>query len=147
MRYWKLYPEVAGGFGANTVFTRVPGKPLIVHKLHYEFSGWSGDDLLTSTPCYIVTDRLARAIKDASLTGVEFDNVEITTSDLFEELYPGRKLPPFIWLKVIGEPGKDDFGLDQLDLVVSDRTLQLLKSMQLKNCDILEFVNRHRENI
>lgn len=53
-KYYVVEPEVAGGFGINTVFTRTEGKPMVVHKLHYEFDGWLGDSLLETTPCYIV---------------------------------------------------------------------------------------------
>jgi hypothetical protein len=119
---------VAGGWGKNTVFTRTPGRPTVVHKLHYHFDGWLGDELLESTPCYIVSERLASEIERAQLTGVTFDEVEITTSEQFTVLYPNRQLPKFVWLKVGGKPGQDDFGVTSgLELVVSNRALELLE--------------------
>jgi hypothetical protein len=134
MKYYCIEPEVAGGWGENTVFTRTPGKPTVVHKLHYEFDGWLGDELLQSTPCYIVSERGAHEIERAQLKGARFDDVEITTSEQFRELYPDRQLPKFVWLKVEGEPGQDDFGLARgLRLVVSERTLELLKQIGISN--------------
>ena len=132
--YHVVEPEVAGGWGKNTVFIHTPGKPTVVHKLHYQFDGWLGDELLESTPCYIVTERLAHEIKRAQLTGVGFDEVEVTTSDQFRELYPNRQLPKFIWLKIEGKPGKDDFGIARgLRFVVSDRALELLKQVGISH--------------
>ena len=83
MKYFYIEPEVAGGWGKNTVFDRTPGRPTVVHKLHYEFDGWLGDELLESTPCFIVSERMAREMKKMHLTGVNFDDVEVTTSEHF----------------------------------------------------------------
>src|SRR6266404_234454 len=124
MKYYRIEPEVAGGWGKNTLFTRTPGKPTVVHKLHYQFDGWLGDEILTSTPCFIVSERLSQEIERAQLTGVRFGDVEVTTSDQFKELYPGRQLPRFVWLRVTGSAGHDDFGIaPSLRLVVSERAL------------------------
>jgi hypothetical protein len=132
--YYVLEPEVAGGWGKNTVFSRTPGKPVVVHKLHYQFDGWLGDELLESTPCYIASERLARGIEKAGLKGVSFDAVEVTKSEQFEELYPGRVLPKFVWLKVDGTAGQDDFGIAPgLRLVVSERAFELLKEAGLSH--------------
>jgi uncharacterized repeat protein (TIGR02543 family) len=129
MNYYCIEPEVAGGWGKNTVFTRIPGKPTIIHKLHYQFDGWLGDELLTSTPCFIVTERLAQEIERARLTGIRFDTVEVTISEQFKELYPDCKLPKFLWLKVEGKVDHDDFSITpDLQLVVSERALDLLKN-------------------
>jgi hypothetical protein len=127
-KYYVIEPEVAGGWGKNTVATRIPGKPMVVHKVHYQLDGWLGDELLESTPCYIASERLAHDIERAGLTGVRFDEAEVTTSQQFRELYPNRQLPKFVWLKVEGKPGMEDFGIAPgLRLVVSQRALELLK--------------------
>ena len=126
--YHIVEPEVAGGWGNNTVYIRISGMTTVVHKLHYQFDGWLGDELLESAPCYIVTERLAHAIDLAQLSGVRFDDVEVTTSDQFKDLYPNRHLPKFVWLVVEGIPGQDDFGIAPgIRLIVSERALELLK--------------------
>jgi hypothetical protein len=131
--FFAIEPEVAGGFGANTVIDRSSGK-MVVRKLNYELQGWLGDALLESTPCFVVTEALAADIRQAAMTGVEFDQVEITTSPEFRALYPRRKLPGFLWLKVPGRAGVDDFGLDDgLQLIVSDRALAALKAAGLSH--------------
>lgn len=137
MRYYILDPEVAGGWGKNTVFTRTPGRPTMVHKLHYNFDGWLGDELLETVPCFIVTQKLADLIQAARATGAEFDHVEVSKSKQFEDFYPDRRLPQFVWLKVNGIAGKDDFGLsDRHRLVVSERILEILKSRPFSQCGV-----------
>lgn len=133
MNYYIVEPEVAGGFGEHTDIDRSSGK-MVVAKLHYQFDGWLGDELLESTPCYIVSEKLAHEIEMAHLTGVQFDEVKVTTSDQFKELYPNRQLPRFVWLKVEGKPGHDDFGIAPgLRFVVSEQALQLLKRIGIAN--------------
>ncbi|TPM34485.1 hypothetical protein [Mesorhizobium sp. B2-3-5] len=45
------------------------------------------------------------------------------------ELQPAVELPSFVWVKVGGKAGKDDFGIAQnLSLVVSARVLDLLEN-------------------
>lgn len=127
IRYYELEPEVAGGWGAGTVVDRVQGKGTFVRKLHYVFDGWLGDQLLESSACYIVTESLAKKIEDAGLTGAHFEDVEVSKSDQFQELYPGRELPRFVWLKPVGLQEYDDFVPSRTQkLLVSERALELL---------------------
>ena len=74
------------------------------------------------------------------LTGVRFDKVEVTASELFEQLYPNRRLPKFVWLQIIGKPGQDDFGMAKgLMLVVSERALEVLKGLGISNALVTPF--------
>jgi len=140
VKYLYIEPEVAGGWGKNTVFDRTPGRPTVVHKLHYEFDGWLGDELLESTPCFIVSERMAREVKKMHLTGVNFDDVEVTTSEQFQELYPNRQLPKFVWLRVEGTAGQDDFAIaPDGRLVVSERALAVLRALGISQALITEF--------
>ncbi|MCX7006003.1 MAG: hypothetical protein NTY53_01915 [Kiritimatiellaeota bacterium] len=139
MKFYSIEPEVAGGWGKNTVFTRSPGGSSVVHRLHYEFDGWLGDELLESTPCFIVSESMAREITQAHFTGAHFDEVEITTSQEFQELCPNRQLPKFVWLKVDGQAGRDDFGIGSDGrLVVSGRVLAALRSIKISHALITE---------
>jgi hypothetical protein len=139
MKYFYLEPEVAGELGDNTVADDTVHPP-IVSRLHYLFHGWERDVLLTAFPVWIVTAEAERQILSAGLTGATFDGVEVTTSDEFDELYPGVKLPTFVWLMVSGKAGDDDFGVaNNLVLVVSERALKLLQRLGLANADIKEF--------
>ncbi len=138
--YFCLYPEVAGGFGENVEYDPITNQ---VGHLHYEFDGWLGDDLLQTSPCcYIVSDRLRLALVKIPYSGHAFADVEISTSELFRELYPSRELPHFSWLKVFGEAAKDDFGVSaDKKLVVSARVLEAIRQNgRCENCDVTEYM-------
>lgn len=136
MQYYSIEPEVAGGFGENTVISRPNGK-MLVEKLHYEFQGWLGDPLLESVPCYIVTSDLASRIMGNKLTGCVIDSVEVSESDEFRLIQPNTQLPEFVWLKINGIVRSDDFALsEKLELVVSERALDLLQKSGMTHAEI-----------
>jgi hypothetical protein len=140
VKFFYLEPEVAGGWGENTVFSRSPGKPTVVEKLHYEFHGWIGDEFLESTPCFIVSERMANSIKNAQLTGVDFDEVEVTKSEQFQQIYPNRELPKFLWIKISERAGHGDFGIaPDGRLVVSEKALLTLHEVEIPNALASEF--------
>lgn len=139
MKYFYVEPEVAGGLGQNTVINRNVHPP-IVSKLHYHFDGWLGNLLLESFPCFIVTESARQKIQSAGFTGIEFDQVEITKSEQFQELYPNRQLPEFVWLKVNGKPGQHDFGIaPDARLVVSERALKVLRELGISQALVTDF--------
>jgi hypothetical protein len=57
--YYAVELEVAGGWGENTVFTTLPGKGVVVQRLHYKFDGWLGDELLERPPGSTTRSRTA----------------------------------------------------------------------------------------
>jgi uncharacterized repeat protein (TIGR02543 family) len=143
MRYFYVEPEVAGGFGENTV-TDHSVQPFVVTYLHYVFDGWLGDVLLTSHPCFIVTEEAAKKLLEIRATGIRFGHVEVTTSGEFEDFHPGRRLPRFVWLQVDGRPGKDDFGIaTNHTLVMSERAIDVLRRLQLTDALIKPFRDHH----
>jgi hypothetical protein len=116
--------------------------PPIVSRLHYEFAGWSGDVLLESFPCFIVTEDAMNKLMESGATGARFADVEVTTTYPFREFYPDTKLPKFVWLQITGHAGRDDFGLAaDLRLVISERALDVLKGLQLNDALIEPFGN------
>lgn len=154
MKLHKLEPEVAGGFGENTIVSNLNNvrlkqeKPIIDH-LHYEFSGWLGDEILETTPCFIITEGLACSIQRSDLKGYIFADVEISISEKFGELYPGRTLPKFRRIipqgtvevneHVFKNWSGDDFCLSQGSiLIVTEKALDVLKKHKLDYCDITD---------
>ena len=133
MRFFYIEPEVAGGLGANTILDPSTHPPRIDH-LHYEFYGWLGDALLESFPCVIATQEASDALIAASITGVESEQMEVSSTDEFQQLYPQRRLPAFRWLKVNGVAGEDDFGVTaDLRIVVSEKVINILEPLGLDN--------------
>jgi hypothetical protein len=136
MAHYRLSPEVAGGLGPDTELDTTEHPPT-VHRLHYEFQGWLGDDLLETFPCFIATRRLCAALSASSLSGYELTELVVTKSEEFEEMYPGRELPAFQWLRLTGRPGIEDFGpAPDASLIASEAALQLFQTFTLDHCDI-----------
>ena len=138
MKFFNLEPEVAGGLGKNTILDRSNHPPL-VHNLHYVFDGWLGDALLEGFPCFIITEPAMQKLQGAGVTGVKFAPVEVSTSEEFQDFYPNRKLPTFLWMQVGGVSGRDDFSIGKdFRLVVSDRVLQILREIGISHASINE---------
>jgi hypothetical protein len=139
MNYYLVEPEVAGGLGKGTKMDRSTHPPT-VSRLHYVLDGWLGDEILQTFPCFIVTRGLRNIINSIQPTGIEFGEVEVSKSRQFDDLYPGRRLPEFVWLQIIGTAGKDDFGLsNDCRLVVSDRALAALRARSLNHSEVTPY--------
>jgi hypothetical protein len=127
MTYFFLEPEVGG----NIVCSETDRNGL-VRRLHYEFDGYEGSAIVESVAHYLVTEEAKGKLEAIGATGIGFDRAETSTSDLFDEMYPGERLPKFVWLKIMGRAGEDDFGMAQdKRLVVSGRVLELFKRLGL----------------
>jgi len=136
MRFSFVEPEVAGGWGTNTIADRST-VPVTVKHLHYEFDGWLGDVLLESTPCFVVTDEAEAAIRKADLSGASFEAMEATASNTFQDIHGDRALPRFQRLTPLGAPGVDDFALAaDLRLVLSEKAIGVLQELGLNHAEL-----------
>ncbi|PEJ48451.1 hypothetical protein CN692_23625 [Bacillus sp. AFS002410] len=119
-----LEPDVAGGIDQNTIFSQnQSGDASEVLYLHYEFEGWLGDEILETTPCFIITENLTNSILQSNLSGIKIENVEVSVTEEFCEWHPGLVLPKFNRLipngKITIEGNKysswsgDDFSVSQ----------------------------------
>jgi len=134
--YRIIEPEVAGSLGNKTEMDTSIHPP-IIKSLHFEFDGWLGDDLLETFPCFIITRDLKLSIEDNNLSGISFDNVIITKSETFKELYNGRNLPKFYWAKINGKPYDNDFFLGaDYRLHISEKAFSVLKKFKIDNAII-----------
>jgi hypothetical protein len=143
MKYYALGAEAAGDFGKNTVRGDVSDRPPKISYFHFELERYPHDDLLEALATYAITEQLAEALSANKLTGFEFGDVEISFDEQFHvwaEMHKGEELPKYMWLKVTGRPGIDDFGMVQgpckYPLVVSDKAMRVLKQFKLSFCDI-----------
>ncbi|TPI47419.1 hypothetical protein FJW05_10570 [Mesorhizobium sp. B2-9-1] len=129
MQYFYIEPNVAGGLGEHTVLDPSVHPP-IVTQLHYEVEGWFGDVIVTTFPCFLVTEETQHALQKMGFSGATFAAAEVTISEDCQEDQPGLQLPLFVWLKVHGKAGHDDFGIAaDYRLVISKRVLDLLESL------------------
>lgn len=139
MRHYVLGPEVAGGFGCNTELDTTCHPPK-VKRLHYAFEGWLGDCLVESFPCFVATESVIADLRTAGITGIEDNDVEISTTDDFRELYPNREIGRWRWLRPVGVPGHDDIAATKsARMVASERALRILRCHGLEHCDIEDF--------
>jgi len=123
--FFVLAPEVPGGLGEGSIILTINGKT-VVQKLNYEFFGLPEDELIKSYPCFLFSERLASAIAAKSLTGISFEVTQISRSMEFDELHPNAELPCYLWGKVNGIAGVNDFGISQGRLIVSSVALAVL---------------------
>ncbi|WP_137935474.1 hypothetical protein [Mesorhizobium comanense] len=127
MAYFYIKPDVAGGIGRGTVMDATVHPP-VVNKLVYLMEGWFGDVIVTTFPCFLIVDEVRQGLLNIGFSGASFAHVDVIKSEDFLELQPDVELPSFVWLKVSGKAGEDDFGIAQnLRLVVSERVLNLLE--------------------
>ncbi|GAA1214055.1 hypothetical protein [Prauserella alba] len=142
MAYHLLSPDVAGELGDGTVLDTSTHPP-VVHQLEYVISAWFGSDLLESFPCFVVSAELGKALQESGFGSFELADMQLTVTPEAEELRQGmdvRELPEFVWLKIFGQAGVDDIGVDRrASLVVSDRALELLRRFDLDGCDIEDY--------
>jgi putative Mn2+ efflux pump MntP len=59
MKWYVVEPEVAGGFGPNSILDPSVRPPLVT-RFNYEFDVWLGDPILEAIGCFIVTQSLRR---------------------------------------------------------------------------------------
>lgn len=152
MKLYLLEPEVSGGHGEHTVYGTeedisnegISGK---IKFLHYEFEGWLGDDLLESTPAFIVSSVLETELNNSEFRDYKLEKCLITTSDGFREMYPNKEIPSFSRfiplgkVEVEGENFKNWSGhhfclTPKGELVITKEALDVLKKASIDNCDI-----------
>lgn len=152
MELYFIEPEVSGGHGEQTIYGSVEadaneGISGTIKFLHYEFEGWLGDDLLESTPAFIVSSNLENALKKSEFKDYKLEKCLITKSDVFMELYPNKEIPsfvrfiPFGTVEVEGENFNNWSGHNfclspKGELVVTKKALDFLKKFSIKHCDI-----------
>ena len=137
-KYFLLSPEVAGQLGKDTVIDTTVTPPL-VEKLHYEFDGWLGDDILESFPCFICTEKLAIRLKKNNIKGYLLDGVTVSKSETFIEIYPDKELPSFYWLKIVGAKDDDLILSTNGSLLVSEKALSVFRQTNINYCDFEEY--------
>lgn len=143
MQYYELEPEVAGGIGKKSEIIYKDGMIDEVTFLHYEFFGWLGDELLTTDPCFIVTESLMNDIISSGLEGIEFKDIKVSFSDEYDSAYDKTIVPNFMEIKCkfVYEENIDNLTCDFYrtkydDLIVSEKALFVLRHHKIDFCKI-----------
>lgn len=148
MKYYKLEPEVAGGIGKESqiIYTE-EGRIKEITFLDYEFDGWLGDELLTTTPTFIVSEQLTNDIIERKLTGCIFQDMKVSVSDDFLEFHHKEELPNFKRLVPVNNINsfdeldnslQDFYAYKLRELIVSEKALSIIKEHSISHCDIIE---------
>ena len=156
MKLYMIEPEVAGEIGEKTVYENYDaivndGEIAVITHLHFVFMGWLGDDVLEVTPCFLISDRLKNAIEKSDLKGYEFEDIEISLSDDYLEMYPNRETPSFYrvipkgTIKIQDETYYDwdnmDFCItEKAYLVLTEKAINIFKQFQIDNADVTELL-------
>ena len=147
MNYYLLYPEVAGELGDGSEVVYEDGQIKEVIFLEYNFMGWLGDELLTTHPCFIVTESLQNDIILNGLTGVKLNNIAMTFSNEFRDMCGNRKVPKFVQMicndlyESNVENLQKDFYLNKYkDIIVSEKALSVLRQHKIDMCDIEKYI-------
>ena len=144
MKYYLLKPEVAGELGNSSKVIYEEGRIKEVTYLEFVFLGWLGDEILKARPCYIITKNIMNDFESNKITGIRYEDIQMTFSDEFFEFQDDiSEVPPFVRIvplnKIddITEGMSDDIYLDKYNrLIFSERALTILKKYRINNCDI-----------
>lgn len=152
---FQLEPEVAGGWGPGTHYANLDeiraGRATVpeLRNFEYLFDGWLGDELLTTHPCFIITEGLAASLQRADVSGVRLEPVKVSKSDDFFQLHPDDlALPSFVrlvpegkvvlaGLKVLTWSGEDICLSQNAELVGTQRFLDVLRAHSVRNCEVI----------
>ena len=133
MKYYKLQPEVPGELLMETSLdtSTHPPKVLILNVI---FEAWTGDDLLDIFPCFFVTDRLKVLIEAKKLTGCSFEDFGLVIG---EYAPPEASITKFWRMVPAACERSADFSTNLKGyLIVSEAALNLLKSLNVRACDV-----------
>ena len=144
MEYYLLKPEIAGDLGDSSEIIYEDGRIKEVKFLEFVFRGWLGDEILKARPCYIVTEDIMDSFLKNGITGVRYENIKISFSEEFIDIYENTsEVPAFVRIIPLNrldelEPTMvEDVYLDKYNrLIVSEKTLKILRDHKLDNCDI-----------
>jgi hypothetical protein len=137
--YKYLEPEVAGEIGTDTILDNSVHPPIVTF-LHFHFTGWLGDDILETFPCFIMSERLKNSIEEKKIKGISFDFVKVTKSDDFVMTSINEHLPTFYWAKMNGSFGIDDFVIAKdFRLLVSDKAYEVICEFNITNALIEDY--------
>jgi hypothetical protein len=137
--YKHLASEVAGEIVADTILDNSVHPPIVTF-LHFHFTGWLGDDILETFPCFLISERLKNSIEEQKLKGISFDSVKITKSSDFVMTSINDHLPIFYWAKINGVLGVDDFVIAKdFRLLVSDKAYYVISAFNSTNALFEEY--------
>jgi hypothetical protein len=120
-------------------YSTTDGKGAIT-RMVFAYDYWNPDPIFQDIGYFFVTRSTAAALAGADLTGYSLEDVPTVKSKDYDDSLSPREPEPVSWLKIHGEAGKDDFGIQlRAHLIVSERVLELLRRQGLQRAEVLEY--------
>ncbi len=134
--FYKLIPACPGLIGADSVGDlTIP----VIEKLHFVFLSGYLEPIVCEQNQFLATEEVQEAVMalvpapDSVLFTRE--NLVVTTDGYqFDEVWPDLvpKVSEYLWMKISGEPGVDDFGLLHSQLIISARVRDSIKNLNFE---------------
>ncbi len=109
-----------------------------VEPLHLIFEGWMGDDIVTTSPYWFVTERLANTLGSSNLTGFRLEQVLVSPGDQYA--LAAKHSLPLDWMRLVPTgtlENNDDIALvDTTELAVSGEVLAIFRSYTLQEAGV-----------
>ena len=136
MKFYTIDPDVPGRTHGETIRAFRSGHH--PENVRYIFECWPEADVVQTFPIFLVSEKLALALRSAKLTGFELKACESSKGDQFHIASPGYgELPKYFWLDVNGKSEQDDFGIsNDLMLRISERVYDLLQNFCVEGAEI-----------
>lgn len=136
MKYYYLHLWSSGDLDSETVFDRSVHPPLL-QNAGLEIDDWPADDLFSSFPAFIASERLKSLIIYWGYEKVKFIPIERIRPGLnFSDNFPEAKFNRYWLLDFMGIPLEDDFALwNNKYLVVSQKALDFLRANRVSNAE------------
>lgn len=139
MSFYIIRPAVDGSLGEMTEFEPNSNKRRLT-SFHLVLEDWFGDDLVTMTPGFAVTRRLANRLSQSELSGFELKEINLSISAEGTEAMRRKntQIPDLVRMDLTGAPEINDFfltpGLPRM--AASEAALSLLQEFNLSRARI-----------
>ncbi|HUA64579.1 MAG TPA: hypothetical protein VME24_01950, partial [Alphaproteobacteria bacterium] len=135
MQYYVIVPQGYGQLGERTVVDRHSGEIIKVevmleHVPEDELTEVGGD-------IYLASIVLAKALAENYPTCFDFEGTTVCKAPQMAKRI--KTLPEFVWLKIRGIGLKDDFGLLNNRLVISETALEFLRQFKIRESEVTRF--------
>lgn len=102
--YFQLDVPVDGGLGPGTELASnatIEGWPNVL-ALEYMLDTWSGCHIISTFPCFIISQSILELLKSSKLSGWSVADASVTVSPQFVDSSGSATLPNFYWFKPHG---------------------------------------------
>jgi len=130
-----LEPLVAGQLGTGTVMDTSVHPPR-VSEVEYVLDAPVEDDLIESFPVFLASDKLARDLEQAPLTGFSLEGARVMPSEEFRAAYGNAAVRQWRWLRLMPEQPTDCWLGTDYRLCVSDTMFAVLEASTLAGCEV-----------